>query len=162
MKPWYRRKAALMARVYLITYFAYTIIHLEKQFWSFSKKQIVQKHPVDLSKTILSRFDTSQLFCYAMSLYVCGVLGDNYNQRYVLTIGYCGMTLLYAVLSLAGFFDITNQAFFYAVLSGIGLLNATLLPCMISINGNWTPKKSRGFIVSLWATCNNFGNIMGS
>ena len=122
----------------------------------------MKEHPVDLSKQILSRFDTAQLFCYAMSLYVCGVLGDNYNQRYVLTTGYCGMTLLYAVLSLGGFFDITNQGFYYVVLSGIGLLNATLLPCMISINGNWFSKKSRGFIVGLWATCNNFGNIMGS
>jgi sugar phosphate permease len=97
-----------------------------------------------------------------MSLYVCGVLGDQYNQRYVLTVGYCGMTVLYFALSIAGFFDITTQAFYYIVLSGIGTLNATLLPCMISINGNWFPKKSRGFIVGLWATCNNFGNILGS
>jgi sugar phosphate permease len=86
-----------------------------------------------------------------MSLYVCGVLGDQYNQRYVLTVGYCGMTVLYFALSIAGFFDITTQAFYYIVLSGIGTLNATLLPCMIS-----------GFIVGLWATCNNFGNIVGS
>ena len=27
--------------------------------------------------------------------------------------------------------------------------------------GNWFPKKNRGFIVGLWATCNNFGNIAG-
>jgi sugar phosphate permease len=27
--------------------------------------------------------------------------------------------------------------------------------------GNWFPKKNRGFIVGLWATCNNFGNILG-
>lgn len=117
---------------------------------------------MDLTKTILSRFDTAQLFCYAMSLYVCGVLGDNYNQRYVLTTGYCGMGLLYAVLSLGGFFDIVAQPFYYSVLSGIGLLNATLLPCMISINGNWFSKKSRGFIVGFWMSCNNAGNILGS
>jgi|LauGreDrversion4_2_1035121.scaffolds.fasta_scaffold231898_2 sugar phosphate permease len=27
--------------------------------------------------------------------------------------------------------------------------------------GNWFPKKNRGFIVSMWATTNNFGNIAG-
>ena len=27
--------------------------------------------------------------------------------------------------------------------------------------GNWFPKKNRGFIVGLWATCNTFGNIAG-
>lgn len=149
-------------KVYLITYLAYTVIHLEKEFWSFSKPYIVKKHPDLLSKEILSHFDTSQLFFYAMSLYVCGVLGDKYNQRYVLTIGFSGMTVLYLVLALIGFFDVTNQACFYIVLSGIGIFNATLQPCMISINGNWFPKKTRGFVVGLWATCNNFGNITGS
>ena len=102
------------------------------------------------------------MFFYDISLYVCGVLGDQYNQRYVLTIGYIGMGVLYFVLALVGFYDITNQAYFYVVLSGIGTLNATLLPCMISINGNWFPKKSRGFIVGFWMSCNNFGNITGS
>ena len=60
-----------------------------------------------------------------------------------------------------GFYDITNQAYFYVILSFIGIFNAFLLPCFISINGNWFPKKTRGFIVGLWATCNNFGNIVG-
>lgn len=32
---------------------------------------------------------------------------------------------------------------------------------MIAIMGNWFPKKNRGFIVGMWATCNNFGNIAG-
>lgn len=32
---------------------------------------------------------------------------------------------------------------------------------MIAIMGSWFPKKNRGFIVGLWATCNNFGNIAG-
>jgi sugar phosphate permease len=72
------------------------------------------------------------------------------------------MAIVYLVLALVGFFDVTNQACFYIVLSSMGILNATLLPCMISINGNWFPKKSRGLIVGLWATCNNFGNIVGS
>ena len=43
----------------------------------------------------------------------------------------------------------------------IGTLNALLWPCFISILGCWFPKKSRGFLAGLWATCNNFGNILG-
>ena len=27
--------------------------------------------------------------------------------------------------------------------------------------GHWFPKKNRGLIVGFWATCNNFGNIVG-
>jgi len=43
----------------------------------------------------------------------------------------------------------------------IGTLNAFLWPCFISILGLWFPKKSRGFLAGLWATCNNSGNIVG-
>lgn len=71
-----KKKVLYQVRVYLITYLAYTIIHLEKEFWSFSKPYIVKRHPELLTKEIISHFDTSQLFFYAMSLYVCGVLGD--------------------------------------------------------------------------------------
>jgi MFS family permease len=55
----------------------------------------------------------------------------------------------------------TSQPYFYFVQIFIGIFNAFLLPCMIDIMGNWFPKKNRGFIVGLWATCNNFGNILG-
>lgn len=55
----------------------------------------------------------------------------------------------------------TSQAYFYFVQIFIGIFNAFLLPCFISIMANWFPKKNRGFIVGLWATCNNFGNIAG-
>jgi sugar phosphate permease len=97
-----------------------------------------------------------------MSLYACGVLGDRFNQRIVLTFGLVGMAVLYVILALIGFYDVTNYAAFYIILSGMGLLNATLLPCMIDINSNWFPKKSRGLLIGLWMSCNNFGNIVGS
>lgn len=71
------------------------------------------------------------------------------------------MTVFFLLLSLAGFYDMTSQAYFYFVQIFIGIFNAFLLPCFISIMANWFPKKNRGFIVGLWATCNNFGNIAG-
>jgi MFS family permease len=79
----------------------------------------------------------------------------------VLTLAFSGLTIFYALLSLPGFLNLTNQAYFYFVQIFIGIFNAFLLPCMIGIMGNWFPKKNRGIIVGLWATCNNFGNIVG-
>ncbi len=56
---------------------------------------------------------------------------------------------------------ITSHAYFYFVSVVIGAANSVLPPTMIAIMGNWFPKKNRGLIVGFWATCNNFGNIIG-
>ena len=114
-----------------------------------------------MNKAVLSRFDTAQLLFYAIFLYICGVVGDAYDQRKVLTIAFVFLAIFFALLSLAGFFDMTSQPYFYFVQIVIGIFNSFLLPCFIAIMGNWFPKKNRGFIVSMWATCNNFGNIAG-
>jgi len=79
----------------------------------------------------------------------------------VLTIAFGGLTVFFALLSLPGFFEWTNQPFYYFVQIFIGVFNAFLFPCFIAIVGNWFPKKNRGFLVGFWATCNNFGNIAG-
>jgi sugar phosphate permease len=88
-------------------------------------------------------------------------LGDNYNLRKLLTITFAALTVFYVLLGLGGMLDITNYFYFFFVQAFIGTFNAFLFPCMIAIMGHWFPKKSRGFIVGLWATCNNFGNIIG-
>jgi sugar phosphate permease len=43
-------KIFYQVKVYLLTYMAYTIIHLEKQYWSFSKAVISSQDPDILSK----------------------------------------------------------------------------------------------------------------
>lgn len=54
-----RRKLKEQAKVYLITYIAYALIHFQREFWSLSKPYITAKHPDELPKAILSRFDTA-------------------------------------------------------------------------------------------------------
>ena len=71
------------------------------------------------------------------------------------------LAVFFMLLSFPGFFDITNQAYFYFVMIVIGIFNALPFPIFISIMGNWFPKKNRGFLAGLWATCTNFGNIVG-
>lgn len=147
--------------MYLITYISYALIHFQREFWSLSKPYITAEHPQELTKSDLSKFDTAQLFFYAFFLYVCGILGDSYNQRYVLSIAFFFLTIFFALLALPGFFGWTSHPYWYFVQIFIGVFNSFLLPCMIAIMGNWFPKKNRGFIVGMWATCNNFGNIAG-
>jgi sugar phosphate permease len=146
--------------VYLITYISYALIHFQREFWSMSKPYISEQHK-ELDKATLSRFDTAQLFFYAFFLYICGILGDSYNQRYVLSVAFLGLAIFIGLLALPGFCGWTSQPYYYFVQIFIGIFNSFLLPCMIAIMGNWFPKKNRGFIVGMWATCNNFGNIAG-
>jgi len=94
-------------------------------------------------------------------MYVGGVLGDSYNPRIVLTIAFAILSVFFMLQSFAGIFNITSHAYFYFVAIVIGAANSVLPPTLIAIMGNWFPKKNRGLIVGFWATCNNFGNIIG-
>jgi MFS transporter, OPA family, glycerol-3-phosphate transporter len=102
-----KRKFKEQVKVYAITYIAYALIHFQREFWSLSKPYIVDEHP-ELTKKILSRFDTAQLFFYAIFLYVCGIVGDSYDQRIVLTVAFSGLTVFFGLLSLPGFFNWTS------------------------------------------------------
>ncbi len=150
----------MQVSVYLITYLAYATIHFQREFWSLSKKYITKQH-AELSKDVLSRFDTAQLLTYAIVMYISGMLGDSYNPRLVLTIAFAVLSLFFFLQGLAGILEITNQGYFYFVAIVIGAFNSVLPPTFIGIMGNWFPKKNRGLIVGFWATCNNFGNILG-
>jgi len=79
----------------------------------------------------------------------------------VLTIAYSVLAVFFLLQGLAGVFEITNQGYFYFVAIVIGAFNSVLPPTFIGIMGYWFPKKNRGLIVGFWATCNNFGNIVG-
>lgn len=72
-----------------------------------------------------------------------------------------GLGVAFALLGMPGSLDWYSQPYFIAIMMIIGTLNALLWPCFISILGCWFPKKSRGFLAGLWATCNNTGNIFG-
>jgi sugar phosphate permease len=62
---------------------------------------------------------------------------------------------------MAGFLGITSQAYFYVNFVAIGIVQSPLWPSYIAVLGNWFPRKNRGFLVGLWATAPNVGNIIG-
>jgi sugar phosphate permease len=72
-----------------------------------------------------------------------------------------GLGVAFALLGLPGSLDWYNQPYFVVIMASIGTMNALLWPCFIAILGSWFPKKSRGFLFGLWATCNNTGNVFG-
>lgn len=109
----------------------------------------------------LSHFDFAELIMYSIFLYICGIAGDSFDQKKILTLAYIGLATCFALLGLPGALDWYNQPYFIVIMMFIGTLNALLWPCFISIIASWFPKKTRGFVAGLWATCNNSGNIVG-
>jgi MFS transporter, OPA family, solute carrier family 37 (glycerol-3-phosphate transporter), member 3 len=93
-----------------------------------------------------------------------GIVGDNFDQRRVLTWAYIGLGTVFFMLGLPGFMDMSSGFWYYYFILNmflIGAINALLWPSFISIIGHWFPKSSRGFLAGLWSTCNNTGNIFG-
>lgn len=147
-------------KVYLITYIAYALIHFEREFWSLSKKKLKNELKI-FSSEQLSYFDFAELIMYSIFLFVCGIIGDTFDQRKILTLALLGLGISFFLLGLPGYLEWYSQPYFIVIMMTIGTLNAFLWPCFIAILGNWFPKKSRGFLAGLWATCNNSGNIVG-
>jgi len=115
----------------------------------------------DLPRDVMSKFDFVWLLSYAICMYASGILGDRYDQRLILSVGYLGLGVCFLLQGLGGFYHITNHYFYYLVFILIGFFNSMMFPNFISVLGNWFSKKHRGFLIGLWATCNNTGNIIG-
>lgn len=111
---------------------------------------------------MLSTFDASELMAYAIFLYICGIMGDRFNPRYLLTMAWAGIGVFFALLALGGYAGIESKVYYYPVFIGIGAFNSFLFPNCVPILGNWFPKKTRGLFVGFWASCNNNGNLIGA
>ena len=114
-----------------------------------------------MTKAQMSKFDAIQLFFYAFTMYVGGAIGDIYDQRKILSFAIAGYATCVVLQSVAGFYKILWVPYYYVVFAFLGIFNSVLFPNCISIMSNWFPKKNRGMLVGMWATSNNFGNIVG-
>lgn len=105
-----------------------------------SKPHLQKEYLGIMTKQELSRYDTVQLLTYGISLYICGMIGDKYNQRTILTIAYLILGISFIMLGVPGLLKFTYQWYFYLNMIVIGASNALIWPCFISIMGNWFPK----------------------
>ena len=84
--------------VYIVSYIAYSCIHFHREFWSMSKRMIVVDPVMGpaLPKSLMSKFDSSWLFTYAICMYIGGAVGDVFDLRKLLTISYFGLSICMA------------------------------------------------------------------
>lgn len=67
---------------------------MEREFWSLSKTYITKAQSKNgYDKLKLSTFDTVQLFCFSVGMYIAGTSGDVINQRYLVSAAYLGLAI---------------------------------------------------------------------
>ena len=144
----------------MLSFFTYCSLHIVREAWGFFKKEL-QEHD-GLSGGELGLIDSVFLFCYAIGLFVNGVIGDNFNLRKVIAITYTFTACVICIISLGGVWHITVSFYyiFFFALNGLG--QSSGWPLTNAIINNWFPKKGRGLLIGFWSTNRNFGNIIGS
>jgi sugar phosphate permease len=102
------------------------------------------------------------LIFYAPGNIISGHFADRINVRRFLVISYALISVLTLLLGSLMFLGIKNWYIFTAVEIGEGLIQSMGFPTNLAIICNWFPKKGRGIIVGIWASCQNVGDIVGT
>eukprot|EP00347_Sterkiella_histriomuscorum_P010034 403338943 len=148
-------------KVFAIVYVSYIYIHIYREFWSMSKKALLQQSHSKFDEETLASFDTAYLFVYSVATFVGGVVGDIYDLRKLLSFSMFMLSLSYFALGLGGYSDIEDPAYYYIVFFFIGIFSSPMFPSIIHLLGSWFSQTNRGLILGLWATSANIGNIIG-
>uniref|UniRef100_A0A8R1DK85 Sugar phosphate exchanger 3 n=1 Tax=Caenorhabditis japonica TaxID=281687 RepID=A0A8R1DK85_CAEJA len=111
----------------------------------------------------LGGLDTGFMVAYSIGLYVCGILGDNYNPRRLLTLGMMASSI---VVFCFGYVTETFHYYSptaYAILwISNGFIQSVGWPVVVSIMGNWFGRNARGAVMGAWSSCASVGNIIGT
>ena len=121
----------------LMTYMIWVVVHIQREFWATSKKNIKAAHP-NLSKNFFGAIDTSLFFTYALSQFFTGAIGDMYPQRNVLTISFSIQAVLFFLIGVAGSFEFYSLWFYTPLFAIMGLVASVEFPCLIRTLGDWT------------------------
>jgi sugar phosphate permease len=107
--------------MFCLCYFAWVTVHIQREFWAMSKKNIKVQHP-ELTKTFFGAIDTSLFFTYALAQFFTGAIGDMYPQRLVLSISFTIQAVLFFFVGVGGSYEIFHLWWFGSLFALIGLI----------------------------------------
>ena len=161
----YQREKAIRFKNQILTfsicYLYWVSVHCFREFWSFSKKSIVDKGNTDFDKAILGKFDSAYSLTYSIFGFLSGWISDRYSKRSILAISFGVQALCFVGLFLLGHGQIWTKAYYYMIFFTIGIVQSFVFPILVSTIGMWFSKQYRGLIGGSWATSTNIGNIVG-
>ncbi len=105
------------------------------------------------------------MFFYSVGLMVFGRLGDQMDLKNFILMGMIGIAIFQFMIGIVGLtlHDKPEALLpFIAFLMPLrGFFEFSCWPGCVSSMGNWFGKENRGFMMSLWVGCKNFGDMSG-
>lgn len=162
--------------VFIHTFMSYAMLHATRKTLSTVKPSLIHTWtsntstphgPVFPTQQAAAEFlgvlDTGFLVAYAIGLYICGILGDNYNPRRLLAFGMMSSSI---VVLCFGYLTETFHVYSPLIYSFLWILNGFIQsvgwPVEVSIMGNWFGHNARGAVMGAWSSCASVGNIIGT
>jgi sugar phosphate permease len=147
-------------RMFALCYLAWVSVHMQREFWSMSKKEIKIEHP-ETSATFFAVIDTSVFLTYGAAQFFTGSIGDAFNKKHILSLSFLVQAILFTLVGIGGTYELIHLWYFCSVFTLVGLVQSVDFPCMIGTIAAWTIKSSRGIVTGIWSTCASLGNIVG-
>lgn len=126
-----------------------------------SKSSIKKTNP-DFDIELFGTLDFAMFLCYSVAQFLSGSVGDNFNKKWVLVISYLIQAAMFALLAVAGVYQIKSHPYFLSCFILLGLSQSIVFPTLVSIVSTWFSKDHRGIITGSWGTSTNIGNIIGA
>ena len=147
--------------MFLLTYVNYGVLHATRSSWSLATKDLIDLY--NWSETTVSDMNATFLFTYSLGGFFLSHLGDIYSKRKLICFMYTIIALTELALGSLQYIPVDQQhaVYFFTVKAINGAVQSFSWAVNFSILSNWFPRKGRGLICGIYATCTSVGDIFG-
>lgn len=161
--------AANKQGVFFLTFFSYVLFHASRKSFSAIKGEMGDEqwlhsnlYARDHQVEMFGLMDTLFMACYAVGLYISGMLGDHHDLRRMLATGMWATAAIVLLFGLGALANI-HALGYYAVLWGLnGLVQSSGWPANVAVMGKWFSQQERGAVLGIWSGNGCLGNIVGT
>jgi sugar phosphate permease len=146
-------------RVFGLTWFSYFFYYFTRKPFSVAKSTIQRVFGID--DTHLSYIDTTYNAAYPVGQFLWGFLADKLGYKAILVVGMLASAVLAALFGAAALLVTQDHVFtFFLLIWGLnGFMQATGWSPNVKAMTAWFPKRGRGSIMGIWATCYILGSL---
>jgi len=144
-------------RILTTTWLSYAGFYICRKNFANAKSSIMSS--MEIGRSDVAHLFTAYLIAYMLGQYLTGFLGRKVAMRWLLLAG-MGITLFCNVAF--GFTYLLGPAGYWPFMLLMvvnGFAQSTGWPGNVGVLGNWLPRRGRGRIMAMWATCYQLGSI---